>query len=118
MFKKLALSAVVALSVFSVTTSAFADSYSRTSSGSSQNFSASWMLEDPRGSGTTYRNLQFGYNKFAIDEDVAKTYSQSTSHTATITNTNGTYNQNTSAGSWTNLQVRHAGNNVTYIITY
>lgn len=61
--------------------------------------------------------LVYGFNTFMIDEDYShsnKKYSQ-----AYLTNTNGTYRANAALRTtWSKIEVRHAGNKVTYGVIY
>ena len=77
-------------------------------------FSSSWQAAD---SGTDWV-IEYGFDKFLIDEDYAHTLHNSLHHTATVTNANGSYSDDAGAGNWAKVDITHSGATVSYSIQY
>lgn len=59
--------------------------------------------------------LDYGFNTFLINEDVAYAYSNGSRHAAKILNGNGAkYGPWVWANEWSDLEVQHSGNTVNY----
>lgn len=100
------------LGLLSLAPSAFAESKSYDSLG--KGFARAWTLTDSGGSGSATWEVEYGFNKFAIDEDFIHGYHNSKGHTVKLTNGNDTYSDSNSAGKWSRIDVRHAGQTVYY----
>ncbi len=110
LMKKLTAIFTIALLVFGINSQAFASTYSY----SNNSFSKAWQKT---GSGSNW-SMTYGFNKSAINEDYAHGIHSSTSHTTIIKNANGQYSKSASKGKYANVDVRHAGNSVTYKMSY
>ncbi|OAB40795.1 hypothetical protein [Paenibacillus glacialis] len=108
--KKLLLTSALALGLLSIAASASA--YDSGGKG----FANSWTSYDAGGSGFNTWNLEYGFNKFAIDEDFIHAFHNSKAHSVKLTNDNGN-NNHTGAGdpsTWATIDVRHSGSFVYY----
>jgi hypothetical protein len=110
--KKGLICACVVLGLVASSSSAFATEVQRNSSG--QSFSSAWEL---LATGTDWV-MEYGFNKYAIDEDYAHTKHATKSHTAILKNGNGQYSNSDSATNWAEVDVVHAGTAITYSIVY
>lgn len=106
--KKWLLSSLLLVGLFSVTTSVSA--YSSSGMG----FAKAWTLTDSGGSGVATWEVEYGFNKFAIDEDFIHGYHNSKGHVSKLTNGNNTFSDSDVAGNWSEVDVVHAGNLVYY----
>jgi hypothetical protein len=83
-------------------------------SGSSY-FTSDWMDRKTASYDGSTEILDYGFNTFLINEDIAYSYSNSCEHASKITNGTGThYGQWRWANQWSDLEVRHSGNTVHY----
>lgn len=112
--KKMLLSSALVLGLLtSVAASASAETKSYNSGG--MGFANSWTLADSGGSGFNTWEVNYGFNKFAIDEDFIHGYHNQKAHTVKLTNGNGTpFSDSASGGSWSRIDVRHSGTFVYY----
>lgn len=102
--------AMVATMALGVPVSAASSSYS--SSGHS--FASAWEAADSGSSWT----INYGFNTAWINEDYTHTLHDSLHHTATVSNANGAFSDEDSAGNWAGIEVRHSGSTVYYRISY
>lgn len=79
---------------------------------SGQTFTKSWQLGD---NGTNWE-INFGYNKFLIDEDFTKTLHMTRSHIAKVSNESGTHADSDAKGNWAGIEVKHKGSKVYYFL--
>ncbi|MNW44448.1 hypothetical protein D3C74_216830 [compost metagenome] len=77
-------------------------------------FARSWEASDSGGSGFNTWEVEYGFNKFAIDEDYIHGYHNSKGHAVKLTNGNSTFSDSDNAGSWSRVDVTHSGNSVYY----
>lgn len=94
---------------------AFADTTVQSASNGSHTFKDNWTKTIQR----TYRNskcvLTYGYNRTAINEDMAYAYTDGAKHRSRIKNGNGWSNGPWKyANIWSDLEVRHKGSTVKY----
>ncbi|MNW45229.1 hypothetical protein D3C74_224880 [compost metagenome] len=106
--KKWFISSAIALSLFSVAASASAYS------SSGQGFARAWTLTDSGGTGSATWEVEYGFNKFAIDEDFIHGYHNSKGHTSKLTNATNTFSNSDTAGNWSGIDVVHNGSLVYY----
>ncbi|MGF7049398.1 hypothetical protein J2T13_003909 [Paenibacillus sp. DS2015] len=87
---------------------------------SGQGFANSWTLYDSGGTGFHTWEVNYGFNKWAIDEDFIHGYHDSKAHQVKLTNASGTipFVDSDIAGNWAEIDVRHAGNFVYYDFNY
>jgi|LSQX01.2.fsa_nt_gb hypothetical protein len=83
-------------------------------SGSSY-FISDWMDREEESYSGSREILDYGFNTFLINEDIAYAYSNGSQHAAKILNGNGAhYGPWVWANDWSDLEVRHSGNTVNY----
>lgn len=62
--------------------------------------------------------IKYGYNTSWINEGYTHAYHTNRRHSAIVVNANGSFSDDANAGGWAKIEVRHAGDSVTYMITY
>ncbi|WP_084813872.1 hypothetical protein [Desulfitobacterium sp. PCE1] len=78
-------------------------------------FISNWMESKQASYSGSTEKLDYGFNTFLINEDIAYAYSNGSRHAAKIVNGNGEhYGPWKWANDWSDLEVRHAGNTVNY----
>lgn len=105
---------VLSLSLSALTASAASIEASRNGA---SNFEKAWKAElstaDKKG------KMQYGFNKFAIDEDFTWTIHDSNGHTAIVTRgSSNSSSSSGSAGSWAKVEVTHNNVSVKYTMNY
>ncbi|WP_413405575.1 hypothetical protein [Paenibacillus amylolyticus] len=111
--KKLLATAGLTIAMLSVASSALASPVTTSKNSSGQGFTKSWELV---ASGPSWI-MEYGFNKFAIDEDYVHTKHSGVSHTALLSN-GSNYSNSANAGNWAEVDVSHQGTYVTYSIVY
>ncbi|SFE98167.1 hypothetical protein SAMN04487969_110164 [Paenibacillus algorifonticola] len=110
--KKAIFCSVLALGLVVSSSSAFAATVTKNSSG--KTFTKSWELTASGGSWL----MKYGFNTDFINEDYTHTYNSQFHHTATVSNSNGAFTDEDSAGSWAGIEVTHSGTYIEYSISY
>lgn len=82
-----------------------------------QSFSKAWS----KTAGGADWSINYGYNRFAINEDFTHTKNNVQSCIAEVKNGNGTYNRSATKGNWAKIEVVHkapSSGYITYSIIY
>lgn len=84
-------------------------------------FSSKWGPECIKETGHSgVHRLEYGFDTFAIKEDYAYAYSNGFIHRSKIKNANGTKKgpKKSATAGYSDLEIRHKGNTVTYYLVY
>lgn len=80
-------------------------------------FTSAWELYKTSPDGKA--SLTYGYNTFAVKEDISWANHSTLNHYASLTNGNGSFSgPNKGAGSLSKIEVTHKGGTVTYYCNY
>lgn len=84
-----------------------------------RNFTKNWTLHFYDRIDGYEASMSYGFNTFLINEDTCSTLYYGSYHRPVIVNENGTHNgEKRQAHEWSDLEVRHKGDLVTYKLEY